>query len=425
MTQPFSPDYDDSPWWWRGVRFPPADGDELPESFDVVVIGAGYTGCHAALQTISAGMSTLILEAGPFGHGCSSRNGGHLSTSIKPSQRQLEHRLGLRRAKAIRAEGEAALRYTVDFIRDRSIDCRLEACGRLFAAHSHRQFRRLQEAFSDEPGCRVLKRSELGGEIRTDAYKGGVVVDDVYALQPAEYLAGLLKLVLAGGGRIRDYHPVMSIAGEPGNFRVITESKTLRTRKIILATNGYTGPLSPWQRRRVIPVASSIIATERLGEDRVRQLIPGLRLVIDTRRLLTYYRPSPDHQRILFGGRVSARTLPSGKSALRLHGNLGRLFPDIAGCRIDNGWTGYVAYTFDTLPHIGTRNGIHFAMGYCGSGVSLASYFGCRIGQQAAGSPEGRTALDDLPFPTRPGYLGNPWFLPPVIAFNRFLDRLP
>jgi hypothetical protein len=46
-----------------------------------------------------------------------------------------------------------------------------------------------------------------------------------------------------------------------------------------------------------------------------------------------------------------------------------------------------------------------------------------RLGQQLLGRKEGATAFDGLPFPTRPFYRGNPWFLAPAIFYYRWRDR--
>ena len=99
------------------------------------------------------------------------------------------------------------------------------------------------------------------------------------------------------------------------------------------------------------------------------------------------------------------------------------IFPELAEVRVSHSWMGFVAYTFDTLAHIGQHDGLHFAMGYCGSGVSMASYLGTRVGQQVIGLAEGRTGLDDIPFQTRPLYTGRPWFLAPSVAYYRWRDR--
>jgi glycine/D-amino acid oxidase-like deaminating enzyme len=75
------------------------------------------------------------------------------------------------------------------------------------------------------------------------------------------------------------------------------------------------------------------------------------------------------------------------------------------------------------MAHTGQHDGIYYAMGYCGSGVSMASYLGMRLGQRVLGLAEGKTAFDDLPFPTRPLYGGKPWFLPAIVSWYRFQDR--
>ena len=108
-----------------------------------------------------------------------------------------------------------------------------------------------------------------------------------------------------------------------------------------------------------------------------------------------------------------------------LHADLVKIFPALADVRITHSWCGFVAYTFDELAHVGRHEGVHYATGYCGSGVGMGGYLGTRIGQQVLGLPEGRTAFDGLPFSTRPPYTGTPWFLAPAVRFYRWRDRLP
>jgi glycine/D-amino acid oxidase-like deaminating enzyme len=197
----------------------------------------------------------------------------------------------------------------------------------------------------------------------------------------------------------------------------------VQAREVALGTSGYTGSVTPWQQRRVIPIGSYIIATEELEEELVDQLIPKNRVITDTRKLVVYYRASPDRRRILFGGRVSLKETDPNKSVAALHSQLIKIFPQLSAAKVSHSWMGFVGFTFDHLPHTGVRDGIHYSMGYCGSGVSLSSYFGAKMGQRIAGLQEGKTALDDLSFPTRPLYYGNPWFLAPSILFYQFKDR--
>jgi len=219
--------------------------------------------------------------------------------------------------------------------------------------------------------------------------------------------------------------PVTTIAREGSAFRITTRRGVTLARNVVIATNGYTGGLTPWLQRRVIPIGSYVIATEPMPVETVARLIPRDRIVSDTRKVVFYYRTSTDRRRIVFGGRVSLDETDPRMSGPLLHADLVALFPALRDVRISHSWCGTVAYTFDELMHVGQHDGMHYAMGYCGSGVGMGSYLGMRMGQQVLGLDEGRTAFDGLPFPTRPFYSGNPWFLAPSIRYFRWRDRMP
>ena len=147
------------------------------------------------------------------------------------------------------------------------------------------------------------------------------------------------------------------------------------------------------------------------------------KLIVPFQKVVYYYRPSPDRTRVLFGGRVSAKETNTASSGPKLHNDLVRIFPELSEIKVTHSWFGTVAYTFDELAHTGCHDGIYYSMGYCGSGVSMASYLGMRLGQKVLGLSEGKTAFDDLPFPTKPLYSGNPWFLPAVVSWYRWRDK--
>lgn len=425
----FAPGYKDEPFWWQGAPRPEPGNSALPARVDVAVVGSGYTGLHAAIQTARGGRSTLVLDAEAAGFGCSSRNGGQVSSSIKPSFEELARRTDRDGAFRMRAEGLAALEFTADFIEREHLQCRFERVGRFHAAHNPARYEALARAIADQPkGLEVeaymVPRAEQSTEIGTDAYHGGCVYPRHAALDPGLYHLELLRLARAAGADLAAYCPVTAIERDGSEFVVSTARGRVRARDVIIATNGYTGPGFPWQRRRVIPIGSYIIATEPLPAETAARIIPQGRVVSDTRKVVYYYRLCPDRRRVLFGGRVAYAETDPRKSAPRLHRDLRQLFPELASVRITHSWMGFVAYTFDTVPHTGVHEGVHYAMGYCGSGISLASYFGMRIGLRVLGSPDGRTAFDELPFPTRPLYTGHPWFLGPALLWYRFHDRL-
>ena len=424
----FAPGFRAHPYWWDDVPRPQLPRAELPRRVDVVVIGSGYTGLNAALQIARAGRHTLILDAEAAGFGCSTRNAGQISTSIKPSFDVLARRHGPERAFAIIREGQTSLAWLGHFIGEERIDCDFKVVGRFHAAHSPGQYETLARTLaSQKPGLEVeahmVSRAEQRSELGTDVYFGGAVYHRHASLNPARYHAGLLSRVTAAGATIATNCPATAIQPDGSGYRVETPQGEVSARDVVIATNGYTGSLTPWMRRRVIPIGSYMIATEPLAPDLMDKLMPRGRVVSDSRKVIYYFRPTPDRRRILFGGRVSISETDPHVSGPKLHAELSRIFPDLASVRISHSWCGTVAYTFDELMHIGRYQGMYYAMGYCGAGVGMASYLGMRLGQQVLGLREGSTAFDGLNFQTRPLYYGKPWFLGPSLVYYRWRDR--
>ncbi|MEH6476518.1 MAG: FAD-binding oxidoreductase, partial [Sneathiella sp.] len=244
------------------------------------------------------------------------------------------------------------------------------------------------------------------------------------SFDPARYHRGLLGLASAAGAKTISHCPVGGLSREKHGFSVQTPKGEVRAKKVILATNGYTGSLSPWHRRRIIPIGSYIIATEPIEPKLMNKLMPTNRIISDTRKVVYYYRPSPDRKRILFGGRVSLGETNPRISGPKLHKSMATLFPELETIKISHSWMGMVAFTFDTLMNVGEEKGLYYSMGYCGSGAGMAGYLGMRVGQQALGLSEGQTAFNQVKFQTRPLYSEKPWFLAPSIMYYRMRDNL-
>lgn len=424
----FATDWRDTPYWLDGLDPLPADSGDLPEHSDVLVIGSGYTGLNAAVETARGGRSTLVIDAKAPGWGCSTRNGGQISASIKPSLAQLSSLHSPCRGRDIRHEGETSLTWIENRIASEGIDCAFRRTGRFHGAHTPKHYEilaREADRLRREESVEVdaVPRSEQSRDLGTDTYHGGVVFHRHASLDPARYHRGLFKAALAAGARVVGNCAAAAIRPAGSGYEVTTERGIIRAADVVVATNGYTAGLTPWLQRRIIPIGSYVIVTAPLPKGLVDQLFPTDRTATDTRKVVYYYRASPDRTRIVFGGRVSAGETDLRVSAPRLHDSMCQIFPDLRSSRISHAWMGYVAYTFDQLPHTGTHGGLHYAMGYCGSGVGMASYLGMRLGQKVLGLSDGLTALDDLPFSTRPLYRGRPWFLPPLVAWHRWRDR--
>jgi glycine/D-amino acid oxidase-like deaminating enzyme len=427
----FASDYKSEPYWREAAPLSSTTSMTPPQRCDVAIVGSGFTGLAAAIELARGGRQVAVCDAEELGWGCSTRNGGQVSTSIKPSFAQLKARYGEATAFGVRREGLQALAWLKDFIQRERIDCDFSLCGRFHAAHNASAFDALVRQAAEQPTgleveVQVVPRAEQRREVGTDLYHGGLIFPAHASLHPGKFHRGLLDRARQAGAIALARCPVTAIERDGSDFRLCTPHGPIRAREVIVATNGYTGALTPWLRRRVIPIGSHIIATEPLALGLPKRLIPKNRVVTDTRKVVFYYRLSEDGCRMLFGGRVAAKEADSAANALALHRRMTQVFPELAAAKITHSWGGFIGYTFDALPHLGRNaDGIHYCMGYCGSGVSLAPYFGTRLAQQLLGNAEGRTALDGLTFQTHRWYSGDPWFVPAAIAFYRLRDRLP
>ncbi len=428
MSQPlFSQDFKLTPYWWE--RSPRSQGNNpaLPKSADVVIIGSGYTGLSAAIQTANIGLDTVVLDAVHAGWGCSSRNGGQVDSGIKPSYKQLKQKYGHARALALLQEGVNAFNWVKSYTTENHIDCDFKQVGRFVGAHNPAALDGFRKDIINSPhelevNARIIEPQDTASEVGSTHYHGGMVLPRYASIDPGRYHAGLLKHAQRLGVTVVSHCPATGTKKNKHGVLVRTPRKDIQAKQVLVATSGYTSQATPWQRKRIIPIGSYMIATEPLPEGLLQQLIVNNRVVTDSRKVIVYFRQCPEGKRMLFGGRVSLNETNPRLSGPALHRMMVELFPALQSAKISHSWMGYVGYTFDDLPHLGQHQGVHYAMGYCGSGIALSSYFGMRIGQQLAGNPEGACAFDGLNFQNRFYYRGNPWFLAPSLFYYRWRD---
>jgi len=430
----FAPNFRVFPWWWEDAE-PPQRDSVLPAEGEVAVVGGGYAGLSAALTLRRLGHGVVVLDAERIGWGASSRNGGMVSGGLKVASGALRKTFGEERARQIALAAAASFPFIEELIAREGIDCDYVRCGRFVPAWTPKHYEVLAaraDFIAEVTGLptRMLPRERQREALGSDFYHGGMLVDACGSLHPGKYVRGLAAAAERAGARLVDGVRVNAIRKEGSGFRLITDRGQIRAAAVLVATNGYSRDdegrsAMPWLARRLIPVASYIIATEELPHSAIERFFPGRRMISDTRRVLNYFRPSPCGSRILWGGRASFGPSDPASAAPALHRMMLSVFPELKGVRITHAWTGNVAFTFDFLPHIGVQDGIHYAAGCQGSGVAMATWLGHRAALKIAGADNEGFALDGLNFPTVPLYNGNPnWALPLVGAWYRLRDHI-
>lgn len=425
------PDFVAEPYWWEAYRPTASALADVPREARVAIVGAGYAGLATALELSRHGVDCIVFERGVLGIGASTRNGGSVSggVNIGKSFTGRAAEVEPQRVDRLLSDASDAFSLIERLIEEERIDCFWQKRGRFVGAWTSKHYaaqekrlKSLNEAAQSD--AYMVPRERQREEIASDYYHGGMVVERSASLHPALYYKGLLGACRRRGITICSETSVEKIARDGAGWRVETSRGTVTSGDVVIATNGYTGTITPALRRRVVPIASHIIATEPLPRELAGSLLPKRRSISDTKRVLCYYRLSPDGSRIVFGGR--ARFTPSDPetSARVLYGYMIARWPQLRGTRITHGWTGNTAFTFDALPHMGEESGMHYALGCNGSGVAMMTYLGTQIARKIARVANVSCAFDTSEFPDHPLYNGNPWFLPVVGGWYRMRDQI-
>ncbi len=377
--------------YYRATAPPAKRWPALTESItcDVCVVGAGIAGCSAALHLAERGYRVVLLEAHHIGWGASGRSGGQVLAGVASGQATLERLLGAAAARAVWDTTLAGIALIKERIAKHSIACDW-ADGYMQVALKASHERELQAELTllrdryRYDGVRYLPRAELRALLGTTRYTGATYHAASGHLHPLNYTHGLAAAAAQRGALLFEGTRVLSF--DPANsIRVRTATGEVGCRFLALCGNVYLGALAPALARKIMALATHIIATEQLGAERARRLIANNAAVSDMNWVLDYFRLSADH-RLLFGGRVGFTARDPAALTASTRARMLRVFPQLAGARIDYSWGGLVDVTMNRAPHFGRLTpGVYFLQGFSGHGIALASVAGSLVADAIAG----------------------------------------
>ncbi|MCR9110624.1 FAD-binding oxidoreductase [Marivita sp. XM-24bin2] len=389
--------------WWRDtaapVQQPQLEGDHRSE---VAVIGGGFTGLNAALALAKANVDVTLIDAEQPGWGASGRNGGFCCLGgSKLSSTLLARRFGQDERSVWHKAEHAAVDHVNALLMDHAIDADRHSAGETQLAHTAKAMRDMRASAAETAASYgvtpdIIPKEELRQRGLSGRFFGGITVPIGFALNPAKYHAGLVRAVQSIGARLFGQSPALSLHHLGDHWRITTPKGTLTTKKVVLATNGYSSEdLPDWLRARYLPVQSTIIVTRPITPDeQARQGWTSLQMCYDSRILLHYFRLMPDG-RFLFGMRGGLRATSGAEVTLsrKIRKDFLTLFPEWRDIEITHEWSGLACLMRRLTPFAGPvpdHPGLYAAMGYHGNGVAMGSYLGARLADIVLGrQPDG------------------------------------
>lgn len=373
---------------------------------DICVVGAGFAGISTALHLAEKGMKVVVLEAAKIGFGASGRNGGQIINGYSRDYDTIKSRYGEDTANAVlnmSFEGGNIIRERIEKY---DIKCDLKK-GSFFAAFNDKQIKDLEHGKkiwerAGHTDLHMFDKSQVSSVVDTNLYAGGMLDNWGGHIHPLNLVLGEAAALEALGGAIYEQSRVVSIDKDSPRPVVKTAKGSVTAHYVVVCGNAYLGDTMPELTRRIMSVSSQIIATEPLGEELTKKMMPAGHCIEDCNYLLDYYRITADH-RLLFGGGVVYTGHSPDDVEKRLWPHVLKTFPYLEGKKVDFAWSGNFALTLTRMPHIGRLNSkVYFIQGDSGHGVTTTHLLG-RLVAEAIGHQTGRfdvwAKMKNYPFP--------------------------
>lgn len=391
---------------------------------DVVVIGAGYTGLTAALKLVEGGASVIIADTFGPGFGASGRNGGQVIPGLKHDPDTLDALYG----EATTDFAGRAADVVFSLIETHAIACEAIRNGWIQASvktsHLPALEKRMRQWQSRGAPVEMLDARAMERRTGSARFAGGWIDRRAGSIHPLNYARGLARAALAAGARVHCGSEATML--KPNGARWTVEFRngaSVEADNVVIATNGYSGPLWPGLVATIIPANSFQVATAPLDGSLLDRILPDRSVVSDSRRIGNYFRIGPGGC-LMMGGRGTFSDPRSSAAYRRIVSALHGFFPEARSMPLEFHWTGRVAMTRDHLPHVHQpASGLTMALGYNGRGVAMASALGTAIGAHLLdrANPLPLKLTDIKPMPA---HVLHPIYASAMIAYNRLRDAL-
>ena len=372
---------------------------------DVLVIGGGYTGltCAREVRRDDSTKRVMVIEANEIGFGASGRNGGFNMTLFGVEPEVTLMRWGKDKTREAQAYMQKAVQYVKDLIESENLDSDYEHTGMLRVAYTDKQARRLKKTYEllssiTEPGTFEYYSGEQTQEkLNCPHIKGAIYEPETGILDPSKHVRSLKMLAEREGAEIYEKTKVIAITKQDGFSIVETDVSTIKTKKLVIATNAWTHSLNstPKVANVQAPVWTYQIVTDPLTSEQWKDVKWEERMSIEDNRQLVHYMRITKCGRITMGGGSIGVEFNDKKMDLwknekiwvDLENHLKWMFPSLKDIKVHYKWGGCVSANVDMTPEIGFigDHNIIYSTGCIGHGVSLTQLNGRLIADLVLG----------------------------------------
>ncbi|GAA5315117.1 MAG: FAD-binding oxidoreductase [Candidatus Pelagadaptatus aseana] len=385
---------------------------------DVAIVGGGFTGVNTALELAERGFQVTLIEANKISWGATGRNGGQIIGGIGHSLNRFEKYVGQQGLRAIYDMGVECTNIIRERVARYDIDCDLTwgYCDVALKPRHLREFeaeKSYQERMGYPHPLELLDRDQIQQEVNSPIYLGGLLNRQGNGhCHVLNLCLGEARAAETLGAKIFENSRVTRLV-EGTHPEVHTDSGIVKAKHVVLCGNAYLGDLVPTMSARIMPSNSSVITTEPLSAAQAKSIMPGNRAVCDPRTALDYFRLTADN-RLLFGGLSNYTGREPSDLFGVMRGKLEKVFPQLAGVKLEHGWSGQMGIGINRMPQLGRLNGnVYYIQAYSGHGVAPTHMMARITAEMIAGQAERFDVFAKIPHWPFPG---GKWLRTPSFA---------
>lgn len=384
------PRYGVSPWT---SQFPAARRPAFPrykgeEQADVVIIGAGLTGCATAYACAAAGIKPIVLEAARTGFGATAFGTGLILPEPGPAFRDVVRAHGLRAGKRAFTAWRRAALDAASLLRRLNVHCGLAPLDALVTAHAD-----VEKALRREYDARTEAGLDLAWltERHTRAVTGaddacGFRQSGAFALDPYRACLGLASAARTRGAIFYEGSLVKKVKSGRKHVDVVCDKGTVRASTVIVTT-GTPGSLFGPLRRHFTLRDTYQVLTEVMSPAVRRRVGVASATVRDSHVPPHRIRWTSDHRALIAGAEQDEAPLRAHAGLVRqwtfeLMYELLKMYPAISGLQPAYGWRLSSSVTRDGLPFIGSHRNYPnqlFALGGAAGPSATGAFLAAKI----------------------------------------------